>query len=608
MAKDCYKSKNQPIIWHSKCLLLGARLVKSFFGLIGETLLCFKRQVGVFLSIVRFAFGVSLNSRWEKQYKRCLGLHYQLESKTPRSYSILIAVRDANLVFLRETLISCLKQTAPHFEVLVGYDGPQPEEVYSVVSQLKAEASVANNVLRDFTISNSESSKGISEIINTLADYAKGEYLLLVEPNDWLRPDLLYHFAQTLECTGDAQNTVLYCDDFKIDELGIPLKGMVLRKPEKPPFPYLFTNFVGPCLMLPKGLWQKVGGLDTNSEGAHDFDLVLRLHLAKADFQNVRVPLYARRKLSDHLVNLADSRSNRQKAAMAALERYYTTLGIKGRVDAGLIPDTYRLVSEALNKKVIAVMLYKDAKEMTLKSVRSLLNQQNVAPLEIICIDNNSADLSIGEEIKKLGAKVLRIEEAFNYSRLNNLAVKSLGAIDPATPLLLINNDVELEANAVEEMLKVFALPQIGMVGCLLNYPDGRVQHGGIYLIGEHKHREIGWAYQDHRRVPIQMGFGATLMVADAVTAACVMISKGLHDEVGGFDERFYPIAFSDTDLCVRVEQRGYYSLYTPYAKGIHHESITRGKNYAEDFEGSRWLAKKLNREPKSWAPYYSDF
>jgi hypothetical protein len=62
-----------------------------------------------------------------------------------------------------------------------------------------------------------------------------------------------------------------------------------------------------------------------------------------------------------------------------------------------------------------------------------------------------------------------------------------------------------------------------------------------------------------------------------AVTAACVMIRKGVFEEVGGFDEENLKISFNDVDLCLRIREKGYSVVYTPYAELYHHESVSRG-------------------------------
>jgi GT2 family glycosyltransferase len=80
------------------------------------------------------------------------------------------------------------------------------------------------------------------------------------------------------------------------------------------------------------------------------------------------------------------------------------------------------------------------------------------------------------------------------------------------------------------------------------------------------------------------------LHIVDAVTAACALVKRSLFIEVGGFDELCYPIAYSDTNLAVKIANKGFKNFYTPYARGVHHESVSRKLESLEDVESSRWL------------------
>ena len=71
-----------------------------------------------------------------------------------------------------------------------------------------------------------------------------------------------------------------------------------------------------------------------------------------------------------------------------------------------------------------------------------------------------------------MGVEVIHVDEPFNYSRLNNIAVIKLnGAMHAIT--FYLNNDVDLDRNALLEMCRWIEQPGIGMVGCRLNYPNG---------------------------------------------------------------------------------------------------------------------------------------
>ena len=62
-----------------------------------------------------------------------------------------------------------------------------------------------------------------------------------------------------------------------------------------------------------------------------------------------------------------------------------------------------------------------------------------------------------------------------------------------------------------------------------------------------------------------------------AVTGACLAVRREVYHEVGGLDEDNLPVAFNDIDFCIRLAERGYRNIYTPFARLYHHKSRTRG-------------------------------
>src|SRR5205807_9441930 len=57
----------------------------------------------------------------------------------------------------------------------------------------------------------------------------------------------------------------------------------------------------------------------------------------------------------------------------------------------------------------------------------------------------------------------------------------------------------------------------------------------------------------------------------------CMAVRKSLFEELGGFNEIDLGVTFNDIDFCLRLTQRGYRVVWTPYANLIHHESASRG-------------------------------
>jgi len=166
------------------------------------------------------------------------------------------------------------------------------------------------------------------------------------------------------------------------------------------------------------------------------------------------------------------------------------------------------------------------------------------------------------------------VSGAFNFSRLNNVAVRrATGDL-----LCFLNNDVEMpDPDWLAILVRQAVRPAIGAVGARLLYPDGTIQHAGVFTgIGGgagHAHRFLGkdeGGYFERARLPQRVS---------AVTGACLVVARKKFLEVGGFDEEDFPVAFNDVDLCLKLNERGWQSFYEPRATLIHHESKSRGSD-----------------------------
>jgi GT2 family glycosyltransferase len=168
---------------------------------------------------------------------------------------------------------------------------------------------------------------------------------------------------------------------------------------------------------------------------------------------------------------------------------------------------------------------------------------------------------------------VLSYDAPFNYSAINNMAVKyASGEL-----ICLLNNDIEPISNGwLRELVSHALRPGIGAVGAMLYYPDDTIQHAGVVLNGVaagHLHVGLprGSAGYANRAQLVQN--------LSAVTAACLLVRKKIWNDIGGMDEINLPVAFNDVDFCLKVQQHGYRNLWTPFAELYHHESASRGRD-----------------------------
>ncbi|WP_082484560.1 glycosyltransferase family 2 protein [Pseudomonas sp. Leaf129] len=227
--------------------------------------------------------------------------------------------------------------------------------------------------------------------------------------------------------------------------------------------------------------------------------------------------------------------------------------------------------------KVSLIIPTRDKIELLRTCVEGIINITDYPNIEIIVIDNNSSEaeaLDYLNSLSKRGISVLRYPFPFNYSAINNFAVReSSGQI-----IGLINNDIEiLDKNWLKEMVSELLRPRVGIVGAKLLWPNNMVQHGGVVIGINNLAAHVGNTLND-----CDAGYLATNLITrkqSAVTAACMLFQKSTYEDVAGFDEVNFPVAFNDIDLCLRVAEIGLNIVWTPFAKLTHAESASRGKD-----------------------------
>ena len=124
-------------------------------------------------------------------------------------------------------------------------------------------------------------------------------------------------------------------------------------------------------------------------------------------------------------------------------------------------------------------------------------------------------------------------------------------------------------------MLGFCQQPEVGAVGARLYYEDDTLQHAGVVIGfgGIAGHCFVGL----HER-PGEIYFNRSKMSCDytAVTAACLMVSKEIYEEVEGLEAEF-KVAFNDIDFCMKIREAGYLVVYDAQSTWHHYESKSRG-------------------------------
>ena len=523
--------------------------------------------------------------------------------KTPRlpRISIILPVRDPKPLHLRAAIQSVRNQIYDNWVLCVADDGSTVEDVRRIIRGLDGDPRIKTVTL--------PASGGVVAASNAALALAEGDVALFLDHDDTLAPHALAMIGAAFAERPDA--VAVYSDEDTLDSDG--RRSAPVFKPELDRERLLAQNYVNHAFAVRLDLLRELGGLRPGLDGAQDHDLVLRVvESGRGPILHIPHVLYHWRIYPG---GNSFSQSARAKVDPARVRLVYDHLERThrtARLDPG--PRGHLIVRRPVPDpapEVLAIIPTRDRPGLLEACVAGLLEQTDYPALKVCVIDNGSRSERALYVLDRLAStprvSVLRIDAPFNFSALNNAAV----ATSSAQVLVFVNDDVMVaEPDWLKAMVALAVDPTVGAVGAQLFYPDGRTQHAGIVL-GVGPQRVAG---HEFRGAPGgSPGPQNRLLLgreASAVTAACMAVAKSKFDEVGGFDEEAFPVAFNDVDLCLRLALKGYRTIWTPQARLMHLESATRGSDKAAGADAR--FAAEARRMRERWGtvlqadPYYN--
>jgi O-antigen biosynthesis protein len=504
--------------------------------------------------------------RWLRLYDRSTE---SVRIHSEQLISILLPTFNTPEVWLRRCLDSVLAQSYPHWELCVADDASTEPRVRVVLEEYARRDPRVRIIWR-------KHNGHISAASNSALAMARGEYVALLDHDDELHPEALTTIVEALQ--RNPQWQFIYSDEDKIDVDGQRYDPYF--KPDWNPDLLCGQNCVSHLGVYSRSLMNAVGGFREGLEGSQDWDLALRCseRLKQEQIGHVPVVLYHWRAIAGSTAQGVDQKSYAHDAGQRALREHFSRCGVAAEVmeiDGMLgafrvrhpLPDAWPRIS--------IIIPTRDRIDLLRQCVDSVLERTTYPHYEIVIVDNQSVE---PESIAYFAGfsgharvRVRRHDQPFNYSRINNDAVR-----DCSSDLIcLLNNDIEvITPDWLEELASHAMRPHVGAVGAMLYYPNDTIQHAGV-LTGIH-----GVAAHPYCGMPRgyagQMARAKLTQTMSAVTAACMMVRREVYLRVGGLDASLQ-VAFNDIDFCLRLRQLGYANVWTPFAELYHHESASRG-------------------------------
>jgi GT2 family glycosyltransferase len=474
-------------------------------------------------------------------------------------------------------------QLYSHWELCIADDHSSVPRVGEVLRELQSRESRIKLHFRDVN-------GHISAASNSALALASGEFIVLVDHDDVVPRHALAAVVHELNRHPDAD--IIYSDEDRLDQAG--RRYAPYFKADWSPELFAGQNLISHLGVYRTSLVKQVGGFREGLEGSQDYDMAWRVvEKTRADrIRHIPRILYHWRAIEGSAALGVDQKTYALDAARRAVQDHFTRMGVDATCEpAPHLPYHQRIRYPLPEPRphVTIIIPTRDRVDHLSRCVRSVISRSSYGAFDVVIVDNGSSEpeaVSYLEGIKRDPCvAVLRIDEPFNFSRLNNLAAaQARGSF-----LCFLNNDTEvISGDWLEEMVSLAVREGVGAVGAMLYYPDDTIQHAGVVLglggIASHAHRGL------RRGVPGSSGRAALTQAVSAVTAACMVIRKASFDAVGGFDETL-AVAYNDVDLCLRLGAHGLRNVWTPFAELYHHESVSRGDDTQGD-NRPRFLAE----------------
>lgn len=485
--------------------------------------------------------------------------------------SVLMPVYHPDLRHLKAAVDSVRAQIYEDWQLCIADDATGSEELARYLAELGHDPRIRITI---------RPARGhISAATNTAAETALGAFFLLLDQDDQLSPDALARCVLAINSRPDVD--YIYSDSDKIGD-----DGRHFAMERKPAFsPELLLNYMyaGHALCVRATLWRELGGLRRGFEGSQDHDFALRATEMARVVLHVPEVLYHWRAatgstaLDGHAKPYSFAAG--QRAVQEALDRrnipaqaIRTDWAIAHHLAAfdAVFPDE--------GPSVGIVIPTRNGLDLIRGCIESL-RRTTYRNFRVLVVDNHSDAPDVVAYLASLpGAEpfpveVVRIANphgSFNFSHLVN---RGVALLDTDFAVLLNNDTAVISPQWLSTLVGYGQLPGVGAVGCMLLYPNGRIQHGGVF-VSDQPHLFAGHLAKG--TLPESGSIRSAFNVA-AVTAACMLVPRQTYLEIGGFDETQFAVAYNDVDFCLRLGLAGKRVVMATRVQLYHFEGRSRG-------------------------------
>jgi GT2 family glycosyltransferase len=505
----------------------------------------------------------------------------RLQEEVP-TLLVMLPVTSLNLSSLFESIDSATRQTDANWELCIVDDRPDrsAEETRSFLETLGARYGADGRI----TGLSLERFSSPQDVLELALRGSRANWVALLKPGDRLAPTAI---SEITICLGEDPTTqVIYTDQDTLLPSGE--RSNPEFKSDWNPEMFLAYDYLGQLTahrvenVVAAGGWK-----DWGEAAQYDLNLHIVHSVPTSTIRHIPKVLYHAEPRGEGGIQSSEEQALRVQAAVVD---FLAAEGVEAEVIRleGAPYNYIRYPLPRIPPMVSLLIPTRNGHRVLRECVNSIVQKTEYRMFEIIVVDNGSDEkesLDYFEELRSQGvAVVLEYPGPFNYSAINNFAARQANG----DILGLINNDIEvISPGWLTEMVSLACRPMNGCIGAKLYYTNDTVQHAGVIMgLG-------GMAGHSHRFYPrASDGYCGRLRVrqnVSAVTAACLLVRRDVFWQVDGLNEENLAVAYNDVDLCLKVQDAGYANVWTPFAELYHHESISRGSDFATPENRARY-------------------
>ncbi|HRF62082.1 MAG TPA: glycosyltransferase [Candidatus Competibacter sp.] len=431
------------------------------------------------------------------------------------------------------------------------------------------------------------------------------DWFTLLEPGDRLAPHALLKSADYIN--RDPAWRFIYFDEDQLDARGQRCDPVF--RPDFDPELLLATHYLGDCCLMHRDSVLADDAL-AYVPGVTTFQAALRVlkEHGRAAIGHIADVLYHRAATRAEVADPSAVAWTRREL----IEQYLAHGGVAAAVEEALLPGTWRVVYQHLRQpKVSIIILAKDALDWLDRCLRRLLSQTVYPDYEVLIVDCGSEvddTLDLYAELEERYPDRFRVIAAQGPFLIS--AYRNQGANQARGDVLvfLSASALVVQPQWLERLLNHALRDEVGIVGARMTTPDrtNPFIYGTAQLLG--LRGVAGPLFSNLTlKAPGPLGRAQLDQTVSAISAECLAVRRPVFKALGGFEESFV-VAHADTDLCLRASERGYRTVWTPFANlawlgeyplatGFSHDEIVKHTQADADRMFERW-SPRLGTDP----------